>query len=339
MDKTHKRFMVRLKVLRGQRGLTQEMLAKKAGLTREYLARLETGRHDPPLSTLTRLARALRTDIRELLREPSMSNDAKVSAKTTRVKFVLKQIFPSHEHLSIELVRLMTATDDARHLQKRLLIADESLEGANDTEVSILNGEILHFFRLLCSHLYEAGNALRAVERKRPGLLDTAVAGNKQGKRDLRYVRRAYAAEPEGAFHHSFLKVIRDRVGFHYKEEPLRQSLEKANTTRSLEGTLILAEFAGLSRYTVSDHLTLGVIQDVLGGDLDQFRRRFSKKMEHVIKLAGALGQVVDHLLVHVFDRSPTAILEEREGTVTIPPPVRHAREQVENMRRAQRSD
>lgn len=60
-------FAVRLKRLRLSRGLTQEALAKKVGVSRGYLARLEMGRHDPPLSRLRRLARVLRVKVTELV--------------------------------------------------------------------------------------------------------------------------------------------------------------------------------------------------------------------------------------------------------------------------------
>jgi transcriptional regulator with XRE-family HTH domain len=53
------RMAKRLKTLRRRRGLTQESLAAKAGLSRTYLARLETARQDPTLSTLVKLAKAL----------------------------------------------------------------------------------------------------------------------------------------------------------------------------------------------------------------------------------------------------------------------------------------
>ena len=67
MDRIHKRFTIRLKALRAERSLSQEALAKKVGVSREYIARLETGKHDPPLSTLNRLARALRVKVAELV--------------------------------------------------------------------------------------------------------------------------------------------------------------------------------------------------------------------------------------------------------------------------------
>jgi transcriptional regulator with XRE-family HTH domain len=58
---------MRLKALRESRGLTQEELAKKAGISRAYLARLETGRHDPHLSRLRTLARVLRVKVSALV--------------------------------------------------------------------------------------------------------------------------------------------------------------------------------------------------------------------------------------------------------------------------------
>jgi transcriptional regulator with XRE-family HTH domain len=61
------RFAVRLKTLRESKGLTQEQLAKRAGISRAYLARLETGRHDPHLSRLRKLAKALGVKVGRLL--------------------------------------------------------------------------------------------------------------------------------------------------------------------------------------------------------------------------------------------------------------------------------
>jgi transcriptional regulator with XRE-family HTH domain len=66
------RFGKQLQKLRTRRGLTQEQLAVTAGLSRTFLTRLELGQHDPSLSTLVRLAKALRVSVTELLGE-SMS--------------------------------------------------------------------------------------------------------------------------------------------------------------------------------------------------------------------------------------------------------------------------
>ena len=67
MHPTRRRLSVRLKALRIKRGMTQEALAKKAGISRGYLLRLEAGRQDPSLSTLTSLAKALKVKVGDLL--------------------------------------------------------------------------------------------------------------------------------------------------------------------------------------------------------------------------------------------------------------------------------
>ena len=63
----HKRLGIKIKRLRSERGMTQESLAKRARISREYVARLELGQHDPGLSTLIRLAKALGISVGNLV--------------------------------------------------------------------------------------------------------------------------------------------------------------------------------------------------------------------------------------------------------------------------------
>jgi transcriptional regulator with XRE-family HTH domain len=58
----------RIKLERERRGLSQQELAGKAAISRGYLARLETGRHDPTVGVVERLARALRVKVTDLLK-------------------------------------------------------------------------------------------------------------------------------------------------------------------------------------------------------------------------------------------------------------------------------
>ena len=67
MKSPKKTFIARLKALRTKRGLTQTALAKQAGISREYLVRLEIGQQDPTLGTMTKLAKALKVPVVELL--------------------------------------------------------------------------------------------------------------------------------------------------------------------------------------------------------------------------------------------------------------------------------
>ena len=58
---------MRLKEWRNRRGLTQWGLADKSGVGWASIARIETGRANPRLSTINRLAEALGLDPRDLL--------------------------------------------------------------------------------------------------------------------------------------------------------------------------------------------------------------------------------------------------------------------------------
>ncbi len=58
---------MRLKKLRAARGMSQDALAKKADITREYVNKLEAGRYDPTVSVVQRLAKALKVTVAELV--------------------------------------------------------------------------------------------------------------------------------------------------------------------------------------------------------------------------------------------------------------------------------
>lgn len=61
------RMAANLRAQRERRKMTQQQLAEKAGISRAYLARLETARQEPRLGVLDRLARALRVKAARLL--------------------------------------------------------------------------------------------------------------------------------------------------------------------------------------------------------------------------------------------------------------------------------
>lgn len=56
----------RIKESRNRQGLTQEELARKAGVRRETIVFLEAGKYNPSLALAHEVARALKTTIGEL---------------------------------------------------------------------------------------------------------------------------------------------------------------------------------------------------------------------------------------------------------------------------------
>ena len=57
----------RIRKLRKAQERTLDSLAQEVGLTKGYLSKVETGRQTPPLATLSKVARALGTDLSNLL--------------------------------------------------------------------------------------------------------------------------------------------------------------------------------------------------------------------------------------------------------------------------------
>ena len=56
-----------IKIIRKYRGLTQEQLSEIAGISRPYLAEIETGRKEGSITALKNLAAALQVNISTLL--------------------------------------------------------------------------------------------------------------------------------------------------------------------------------------------------------------------------------------------------------------------------------
>jgi transcriptional regulator with XRE-family HTH domain len=67
MDLTPKRLGMRLKTLRLAKRMSQDALARKAKMTREYVNKLEAGRYDPTIGVIQRRAKALKVNVKDLL--------------------------------------------------------------------------------------------------------------------------------------------------------------------------------------------------------------------------------------------------------------------------------
>ncbi len=62
------RFKDMLRKLREAKGMTQEQLAERVGVTREYITMLESGaRANPTIDTLKKLAKVLKVKVGELV--------------------------------------------------------------------------------------------------------------------------------------------------------------------------------------------------------------------------------------------------------------------------------
>ena len=64
--------MTRLRAIREGKGVSLRALKRNSGVAVATLARIEAGGYDPRLSTLRRLAKALRVTVAELIGERSI---------------------------------------------------------------------------------------------------------------------------------------------------------------------------------------------------------------------------------------------------------------------------
>jgi transcriptional regulator with XRE-family HTH domain len=76
------KFGLAVRELRLKQGLSQEALAKAAQLSRTYLTGVETGRRNPTLHNISRLADALGVPIRRLFRVSSYPDSDPAQGKT-----------------------------------------------------------------------------------------------------------------------------------------------------------------------------------------------------------------------------------------------------------------
>lgn len=258
--------------------------------------------------------------------------ESDAQSQAYRLHFRLAEVFPPNNPLSVPLLRLMMAANDVRHIQKLLLSTGEQIEHVNDFDKAVLNGEMLHFHRLLCGHLYEAGNAFRAIDTADPELATAAVRGTEY-ENSLQRLREAYASDPPGAFHHSFLKEVRDQFGFHYKAEKIEAKLRDFVSRRNLDGTVIAAEFGGLTRYVIADHLSIGMLQVILDAELPGLHAAFEVVMGKALFLARDLGDVVDLMLLPLLERNEAAVIKREAGTLSVQPELRTARLKVDQQR------
>jgi transcriptional regulator with XRE-family HTH domain len=67
MSPTPKQMGRRLKKLREEQDMSRAELAEAAGISREYVRRLEAGEYDPTVGMIQKLAKALGVPVTELL--------------------------------------------------------------------------------------------------------------------------------------------------------------------------------------------------------------------------------------------------------------------------------
>lgn len=243
-------------------------------------------------------------------------------AETVRLTFRIRQAFPADSPLSIPLLRLMAAVNDVRYIQKSVLIAQQRVKTASPTvEGLILEGELGYLLRMLLGHLHEAGIASRDVNERYGTGVDALIRDDTSAQGEVAKLRAVYCDTQPAGLNKILLEGVRTPWAFHYKYERFKEALEKHPDG----ATIIVSEYAGVGRYTVTDDFAKRYIVDKVGGI-----EAFQQLVGEAIDLAGTLGRAVDHLLGAVFgSRVTDIIMEETNEDVLIPPEIARARNQL----------
>ncbi len=73
MDEIYKLIGKRIKYLRESKGMTQEKLAEKSGLSLDYVGKIEVNINNPGLKSLIKIAKALDVDVYKLFMPEDVS--------------------------------------------------------------------------------------------------------------------------------------------------------------------------------------------------------------------------------------------------------------------------
>jgi transcriptional regulator with XRE-family HTH domain len=100
------RFGLRLATLREAKGLKQLQLAKKIGVSSQYVNRLETGERAPSFKVISALAEALGVDASEFLRPDGREKTGKTQSPALAQLFgAAQRLTPADLTMVVDLVR------------------------------------------------------------------------------------------------------------------------------------------------------------------------------------------------------------------------------------------
>jgi hypothetical protein len=249
------------------------------------------------------------------------------SASVVVGKFDPARVFPPDDPLTLPLLRLMLAADDVRHAELLFIITNQQVNQTTGIQQVLHGGQLWYAFRLACSHLTEAGNALRTLDgsvgRDR---LRRLLGGRAVGLEALERLRVAFAGEPETWF----VWKVRTRVGFHYQQADIKRVFEHDLEQGKVDGSIVACEVGGLSRFTITDVLALHLVDEAAGSDLAVGGGEFARRGEEMTALAVDLFTFVDHLIDAVLEGHMDEVARE---IIEVPPILRAAYDAVRKAR------
>jgi hypothetical protein len=241
---------------------------------------------------------------------------------TVRVgRFNPARVFPLDDKLTLPLLRLMLATDDARYVGMLLVMTDYQVsQVAGTTQGALSGGQFWYLFRLLCLHLKEAHNALNCIPKKR---LTALFRGRPEGRKSKERFRAAIATEP-------FVTSVRDSMAAHYRQVDIERVYARDLAAGKVEGVVVACDVGVLSRSTITDTLALHLLDEAALGDSGGGDAEFSKRCGAVTDLVEDLSTFVGHLVAALLKEHG---VEATTETIEVPVLLRAARDAMEQAR------
>lgn len=161
-----KAIIDKIKRIRKNKNITFKTLAKKTGLTEGYLSRIENSETAPPISTLSRIAQGLDTDISYLLLNEDVSKTKNPNIVIVRNDDTKEDgFFPERPQKTIYGYQFepLAKEKQAKNMQPYLLIPDfepgESLQHDGEEFFYVLDGT-LEFFYGVDKYVLTKGNCV-----------------------------------------------------------------------------------------------------------------------------------------------------------------------------------
>jgi hypothetical protein len=233
-------------------------------------------------------------------------------------RFDPARAFPPDDKLTVPLLRLMIATDDARGASILLVMADEQMRRTSGAEQALHGGRMWYLFRMLCAHLNEAGNALNTLVNTVP---DARLEGLLKARPTA---AEALARLRSGLGEGTYVRKVRDSVGAHYRQVDVERVYRADLAAGRVDGSLIASEVGGLSRFTMTDVLAVRLMDEAAGAATHE---EFSDHSREVMDLAQDLATFVGYLAAALAAESG---IEATAETVEVPPLLRAARDRWE---------
>jgi hypothetical protein len=246
----------------------------------------------------------------------------------SQYRYKIAQVFPPQDKMTVPLLRLMMAVDDVRRAQLDYLASHLRLGHAPDLEKYLHLGDHLCSLRRLCSHLHEAGRALRNLDTAAARRVDAILDGNAEALGALKDLRTFFNA---ANYRDSFVARVRNVIGFHYRDADIGALVER-HFTEDARGEGVAADVGGLGR--MADFLIFSVIDDLAGGDLLTGGEQAEQRIGQAHARAGNLITFVDHLFSLLMTQHPAAVLEHHEFVMPIPEMIWQAKAEVDEDRR-----